>query len=60
MTKTKNLLYTISDKDKKAYEAYVALTAYDNIGKYDKIIKKARQDYMKRDASFPISLVIKE
>ena len=60
MSKGKDLLYKISKKDKEAYKAYVDLTSYSNIGKYDKIIKEARQDYAKRDASFPVSLVIRE
>ena len=59
MRKRKDLLYKISDKDKKAYETYLALTSYSNIGKYDKIIKEARQDYAKRDLTFPVSLVVK-
>lgn len=53
------LLYAITDKDKKAYETYVALTLYENVYKDNKVIENARKDYAKRDSSFPVDLVMR-
>lgn len=48
----------VSDDDKEAYETYIALTSYGNIYKGDTTVEDARKDYLSRNESFPVDLVM--